>query len=304
MPRIKKQKRTSEKIRLPRHFQEDDGNHRFVKLMFSGVLVTLFMLGLAALGYGAWSRIKSEVLHSDNYRFSPDRIFITELPSWVPETLLHDVLTNASLHDRETVLTPGLLNDVASAFSSHPWVEEVCQVRLEYPAMVHVDLKYREAVCFIKLPRIQENRNGSGDGADEPKHYYPVDRKGVYLPTDYFLENADSLDRFIKIDNIMSMPTRAVGHPWGDPAVEQGAAIAAILRDVNHLMKIETIRPERKTDGKTLRIVFQLFTANKTKIIWGERLNEQDDLRKKEKLLELVRSSGSLDHVPGIIDLT
>jgi hypothetical protein len=259
-----------------------------ISCFLAGILLAMFTL----ICYGLWSRVKEEVTQEEDYRFSPERIYITELPDWVPTTLVHDVLTNAPLKDRQSVITPNLLSDLASAFSAHPWVDEVVRVKMEYPATIHVDLKYREAVCVVKLP---ENASSATETADQ---FYPVDGKGTYLPTDYFLQHPDSLNRFIVIENVKSLPIRAVGHRWGDPAVEQGAEIASLLRDVNHLLRIETVRPEKIVAHRSLRIVYRLRTSGKTEIDWGEHADETSERAKLKTLLDMARSYGTLDHVP------
>jgi len=54
-----------------------------------------------------------------------------------------------------------------------------------------------------------------------------VDAEGVVLPSDDF--TAESAAAYPRVAGVRSGPQRAVGFPWGDPIVEEGAALAAAL---------------------------------------------------------------------------
>jgi hypothetical protein len=54
-----------------------------------------------------------------------------------------------------------------------------------------------------------------------------VDADGVVLPSEDF--TAESAAAYPRITGVASGPQGAVGFPWGDPVVEQGAALAAAI---------------------------------------------------------------------------
>ncbi|MCL2347499.1 MAG: hypothetical protein FWC50_04480 [Planctomycetaceae bacterium] len=258
------------------------------------VVKILAILLLTAVAYGLWLRVRADVLRSENYRFSAGCIRITEIPPWVPESLVSDVLANSGLTQQETVIDEGLLKEMMQAFQSHPWIESVEGIHAKYPGIINVGLKYRKAVCMVQTPK--------KDG------FYAVDKHGVYLPSDYFLKTETSLDNYIKVFGAKSMPMGMIGQPWGDEAVEGAAQIADHLHvnNDNSILRIASIKVETTGTGRRARRIFTLTTSKGTDVIWGEMPIAPDDSR-KERLLELVRQYGTLDKVPAQlkpIDLT
>ena len=251
----------------------------------------LLLIGVAC---GLWLWVRADVLRSENYRFSADCIRITEIPPWVPESLVADVLANSGLDQQETVLDKKLLAEIAAAFRSYHWIESVDGVHAKYPGIINVDLKYRKAICMVQTP----NKDG----------FYAVDKHGVYLPSDYFLKRETSLDSYIKVFGAESMPMGMIGQPWNDKVVEGAAQIADHLHanNDNSILRIASIKAETTGKGQRARRIFTLTTANGTDVTWGEMPITLDDSR-KERLLELVRQYGTIDKVPARlkpIDLT
>jgi hypothetical protein len=60
-----------------------------------------------------------------------------------------------------------------------------------------------------------------------PGGLLPIDAEGILLPSDGF--SAESAARYPKITGIKSGPRGATGFPWGDPMVEEAAAVASII---------------------------------------------------------------------------
>jgi len=241
---------------------------------------------VTGITYSGWQQVRSRVLQSEKYHFSTASVHVTEVPPWVPETIVNDVIAdfNTGRTSRETLIDQELLKELAGAFRAYHWVESVERVRASFPATITIDLTYRTPICMILRP----NR---GDA-------YTVDRHGVWLSSDYFTRNPDDVNRYIKVDGVDSTPTGNIGDTWGDPVVELATALVDHLNPDSGFLGIASIRIETSgTNQYNRKHVFYLATSRGTEILWGKMPLASDDTR-KEQLLKLVRQYGSLDYAP------
>ena len=229
------------------------------------IIITLFpILLIIVVSLSVWVSLRSDFAKSTNYRLFPDRFLITEPPPWISDTFVEDVLEHSGLDQQETILDSDLPGKLAAAFAANPWVSKVHKVQVKYPANVHVDLEYREPCCLIAIP--------GGQG------YYPVDPRGILLPTDYFTgKSPGKISDYIIVYGIESHPLGSVGDSWGDPIVEQVAGIAERLRNEKKELEIVEIRvildklsdDERIFDKKRPNPPrFQLITSSGTTMDW------------------------------------
>lgn len=72
-------------------------------------------------------------------------------------------------------------------------------------------------------------------------------RRGVLLPSDDF--TAESAARYPKVAGVTSGPRAAVGFPWGDPLVEEAAALAAVVGPEWQPLSLVECRPVELGDG-------------------------------------------------------
>jgi len=257
-------------------------------MLFHFALSSLILALLATgITYSGWLRVRSRVLQSDEFRFSSASVHVTETPAWVPKTIVNDVISdfNAGRDSQEMLIDGKLLKELDSAFRAYHWVESVERVRASFPATVTIDLTYRTPICMVLLP----NESGA----------YAIDRHGVYLSSDYFVRNPEiDVNSYIKVSGVSSTPGGNIGETWGDPVVEQAAALAAHLSPDSGFLQIASIRVETTgTNRYNTRHLYYLSTLRGTEIIWGEMPLAQDDMR-KERLLQLLRQYGSLDKAP------
>ena len=249
-------------------------------LLVSTVLVTI------GLTYSGWQRVRNRVVLADEYRFSHSSVQVTQLPPWVPKSIVNDVISefNIGRTQRNAMIDHELLEELAAAFQAYPWVESVDRVHASYPATVTLDLTYRRPICLVLLPK-----DAGG---------YAVDRHGVHLPSDYFKNHGANAAQYIKVIGVESMPAGNIGEEWGDIVVEKAAALAAHLAPDNSILRIASIEAEQVgPNRRAMRQIFHLTTSQGTKIIWGEMPLAENDSR-KEQLLELVREYSSLDKAP------
>ena len=258
-------------------------------------LCVLIVAMTTGVTYNGWQRVRGRVVQSNEHHFSYAAVQVTEAPDWVPETIVNDVISNFNVGrpSQEKLIDHELLQELSAAFRAHPWVESVDGVYAVFPAKIFIDLTYRKPVGMVVLPSM--------------KGVYAVDGQGVHLPSEYFKNSDVEIDHYIKILGIESMPMGNIGEKWGNPAVEQAAALAEHLSNDKAFLRIDSIRAESiGTNRRNMRQVFYLETSRDLKIRWGEMPLAENDTRKK-RLIERASQYGSLEKSPtnadGIIDL-
>lgn len=200
-----------------------------------------------------------------------------------------------------------LAERVADAFSRHPWVAKVRQVRKQFPAKIKVDLVYRRPVCMVEIAG----------------NLLPVDVEGSLLPQDDFspVEKA-KYPRLVGVDRGPMSPDR-LGSRWGDSRVAGGAEIANELLPLWEEFKLQYIvpLPQHETGtGATApagtaqpagECYFAVLTRGGMRILWGRSpaanpTGEPTPQQKIKKLEQIFAEHGSLDYPQGPreLDLT
>ena len=106
-------------------------------------------------------------------------------------------MRDASLDAPLSILDEQLAERLAKAFSFHPWVAEVREVRKSIPARVTIDLVYRRPVCMVELP----DRSG----------LYAVDAQAFLLPSRDFLDEPQKAAQYPRLAGITSVNIGRVG---------------------------------------------------------------------------------------------
>jgi len=175
-------------------------------------LGSLVMLAVAVgLGWTAWSRLADRVRGSADLVLVPEAVTLEGVAPWIRGDLKMEALRDASLADGLPLDDPELVRRLARAFDMHPWVREVIGVEVRHPAAAVIRVRCREPVAMVAVPG----------------GLLAVDAEGVVLPSEDF--TAESAATYPKVTGIVTGPRGAVGFPWGDPLVEQAAALAAAL---------------------------------------------------------------------------
>jgi hypothetical protein len=91
-----------------------------------------------------------------------------------------------------------------------------------------------------------------------------VDAEAVVLPSDDF--TAESAAAYPRITGVPSGPQGAVGFPWGDPLVEEGAAVAAVVGPDWKTLGLTGCRP---TGGGPMPRAWELFDEQGRTITFG-----------------------------------
>ena len=141
----------------------------------------------------------------------PEDVELVGAASWIRGDLKTEALRDASLDNGLPLDDPELARRLARAFDIHPWVREVVSVNLRHPAAARIEIRCREPVAMVSVPG----------------GLLAVDAEGIVLPSDDF--TAESAARYPRLTGIQSGPRGAAGFAWGDPLVEQGAAVASVI---------------------------------------------------------------------------
>lgn len=209
------------------------------------VVVAVAALGL---GWAAWSRLGERVRGSADLVLHPDAIDVAGVAPWVRADLKAEALRDASLDAGLPLDDPELVRRLARAFAMHPWVREVISVTVRHPAAAAVAVRCREPVAMVAVPG----------------GLLAVDAEAVVLPSDDF--TAESAAAYPRITGVPSGPQGAVGFPWGDPLVEEGAAVAAVVGPDWKTLGLTGCRP---TGGGPVPRAWELFDEQGRTITFG-----------------------------------
>jgi hypothetical protein len=174
--------------------------------------VSALLLALAGVVAGVvWWSVGERVRWAEPALLQPAAIEVRGLAPWVRADIRSEALRTASLDHGLPVDDPRLPTLLARAFDMHPWVREVVRVDVRDPPAAIVELVCREPVAMVRVPG----------------GLLAVDHEGFFLPSaDFTAENAALYPR---IGGITTSPQGPEGSRWGDPTVEEAAALVAAL---------------------------------------------------------------------------
>ncbi len=230
-------------------------------------LVTAF--GVAA-GF-VWQNVRAHVLADSSYRLEIDNLESTPQPPWIRSDVKTSVFRDADLANC-SLLDEGLSQRVHQAFSLHPWIERVLQVRKRYPAAISVDLVYRKPAAMVEV---------AGG-------LLPIDGSGVLLPSDDF-SPADA-SHYPRVAGVESQPRGLVGTAWGDPLVVDAGRITGLLAsnwEAWHFQKLNCPLPKSPENPRPLG--FRLRHESGATVLWESAPDREAGSESKaaEKLARL-----------------
>jgi hypothetical protein len=183
----------------------------FIREHIAGLGAVVVVAAAVAGGWIVMSRFSSDLATDRSIILFTDQIELVGAADWIRGDLKSEALRDASLDNGLPLDDPELARRLARAFDIHPWVREVVSVTLQHPAAARVEIRCREPVAMVSVPG----------------GLLAVDAEGIVLPSDDF--TAESAARYPRLGGIESGPRGAAGFAWGDPLVEEGAAIAAVI---------------------------------------------------------------------------
>jgi hypothetical protein len=262
-----------------------------VRLVTQGrwLVVVLLFIGVLGVAWSlAWQRVRDRVLADESYQVAARDIRLTPSPPWIHSDVKTEVLRDASLDGKLSLLDDDLTKRLSSAFSLHPWVAKVHRVSKHHPSRVEVDLTYRQPVAMVEV---------TGG-------LLPIDGEGVLLPSEDFSPN--EAKKYPRVARIESLPAGSVGSPWGDNHVLGAARIARVIGDRWHAFRLYRIQAPVRigTAADVDAYTFELTTHAGTRILWGrppgnEPTGEPSALEKIARLEQIVQNEGTLDGPAG-----
>jgi hypothetical protein len=257
------------------------------------VLISLIVI--AMLGYGmnaVWQQVAPRVMNREPYLLSAERITMTPQPEWITSDIRAEIIQNAGLEQRLSILDDSFMNVVKDAFALHPWIKSVDKIAKQYPAGVQVEVTFRTPVAVVEM------------ASEAGMLLVPLDHEAVVLPP------ADVPEIRKRYQNLVDRP--AIGQKWENPRVQGAVDLAVRLTDVwedLHLVDImPSTRPEILDEHRFF--VYDLITRGGTRVVWGAAPSmsppgEADFAAKLERLRHCVTEHGPLDTVqsPAIVDV-
>ena len=292
MARIKKKSKS-----VAKKPTTDSGSRSKFLLPRARVIVALAVVGM--LGWGMqslWQRVAPSVMQRNQHLLRADRITTTTPPAWISANIAAEVVRDAGLDGRLSLLDDSFAQVIEDAFALHPWIESINRITKRYPQGVHVDVSFRRPVAVVEM-------SGS-----ESVLFVPIDKQGVHLPP---ADVPELRKRYLpRIGGIVGRPP--VGQVWPDPRVTGAAELAEKLRDAWEPLCLVDILPSARPeirDGSRF-FVYDLITRGGTRVVWGAApssapAKEDPFDAKLLRLQNCVEKHGPLDSVrgPAIVDV-
>lgn len=214
---------------------------------------------VAAGGWMCYEMARSHAVTLPDFQVTPANLKITSKPAWVEGPIEEQLADMPGKDTTISLLDTKATEKVAANLRANPWVKDVKSVVREFPDRIRARVELREPAAYVL-------RSGK---------YYIVDSTGFRLPGEYPAPSDAGLDLLL-IVYVRSMPP-AEGTMWNDPAVVEGAKVAAFLNKYDDLVKqakVTAIDTSNVGGRRTPREAdIALITEDQTKILWGKGLD-------------------------------
>jgi len=251
--------------------------HTFFKVLIAGLVV--------AGGWMFLSMARDKAVTLGDFQVSSSTLELVSKPDWVRGPIELQLKTLPAPAASVSLLDSDATRRVASNIAANPWVKEVKSVVRDFPNRVRAQVRLRDPAAFVLY-------GGK---------FYLVDTDGVRLPGEYAKMSESGLD-LLMIVYVRTLPP-APGKIWDDPAVTEGAKVAAVLKqhqDVLKAARIDAIDTSNITGRRTPKeSEITLLTADHTQIYWGRTggragATELTPDKKIENLIAVLRREGTL----------
>jgi hypothetical protein len=209
----------------------------FLAARRSGLGAILVAAAAVAAGWFVWTKVRDQVRAAADTVLYPEAVELRGVPDWVRGDLKAEALRTASLDAGMPLDDPRLTDRLRRAFEMHPWVREVTAVELRQPAAAAVAVRCREPVAMVGV------KGG----------LLAVDAEAVVLPSADF--TAEQAAAYPRITLVQSTPLGLEGTPWGDPVVEEGAAVAAAIGPEWRALGLHDLKPVAVRRGRVWELV-------------------------------------------------
>ena len=222
---------------LPVEEPEQGGTAAFLAEHRAGLGAVAVVVAAAVAGWVIWSRVSESARVHHDAVLMPDAVELRGVAPWVMCDLKTEALRSASLDGGLPLDDPELSRRLARAFEMHPWVKLVVNVSPRHPAAATVEVLCREPVAMVGV------KGG----------LLAIDAEGVVLPSADF--TAESASLYPRIAGVESSPQGPEGSAWGDPVVEEGAALAVAVGPEWKQLGLTECRPVGKPGFRRWELV-------------------------------------------------
>lgn len=222
---------------IPVEEPDRGGTAAFLADHRAGLGAFAVVVAAAITGWVIWSQVSESTRSHPDVILMPDAVELRGVAPWVRCDLKAEALRNASLDGGLPLDDPQLSRRLARAFEMHPWVKLVVDVSPRHPAAATVEVLCREPVAMVGV------KGG----------LLAVDAEGVVLPSGDF--TAESASLYPRISGVESSPQGPEGSAWGDPVVEEGAALAVAVGPEWKPLGITECRPVGKTGFRRWELI-------------------------------------------------
>ena len=215
----------------------------------AGLGAMAVLLGAVVVGTLVWQRVAGRV--REDAILHPEAIVLVGQAPWVKADIRAEALRSASLDHGLPLTDPELPNRLARAFDMHPWVRQVVGVRLGHPPSATVEVRCREPAAMV----------GVAGGL------LAIDAEGVVLPSADFTPEVAAV--YPRLAGIESSPQGPEGALWGDPAVEEGAALASVNQPEWRALGLAECLAVPPASGEGANREWRLIDAQGRVIVFG-----------------------------------
>lgn len=209
-----------------------------VKAIVSASAVCLF--------FAAVCGAENELRTLEAFEVDPGFMKIREMPPWLDENWAETIPNPFEGRRSVNLFEPGLTEKIHDAFSASPWIEEVSQVRKEFPNRLKIKLRIRTPLAAIPW----------GD------EYLLVDGHGVLLPRRW--ASVPRFDFPVRVVQGVRRVPPSPGEVWASPGLEAGLRVAALLTGSKKKIFERVTRIDvslLREDGRSGRTEILLYTA-------------------------------------------
>ncbi len=271
--------------------EDSPGKKESSFVLFSGKFWTHTLLRIligalvAAGGWLAFEMARDRAVSISDFQISPASLEFISKPEWLKGPIEQQLRNCGWSGEKISLLDSDAAKKIAALLLTNPMIKKVEAVEREFPDRVRAKVELREPAAFVL--------RGS--------KYHVVDPEGTLLPGEFASKTSAGLD-LILIAYVKTTPPPA-GKVWEDPAVVEGARLAAFLKGYEEVVKtaritaIDSSNILGRRNPRESEIV--LLTSDHTKIYWGRgiscaNLTELPPAEKMENLEKVMEQTGGL----------
>lgn len=245
------------------------------------VLAFLWPVLLVIGCFIAWQRWGAVHVGQRYYSLELNQVALTPQPDYIQTEVAKWVFDATDLKSL-SLMDVQATAQIANAFATSPWVENVLRVQKTSDGRVDIQVIYRRPVAMVEV--ISDHPEVEG------LSYFPVDAKGTLLPTEDFSQA--NTKEYIHLVIKDSYPISDTGSSYGDTRVSDAAGLAGILHPLRDRLPISEISVVPRAPHEEGPVTLVLKFANERSVVWGRAPGKElaGEPSAKEKLQTLINN--------------